>query len=444
MRILTLTLIATACVFAQSKPQALFRPLPAAQVNTMRAMADSPADAALKSSTLVKRSRLVNVDFAQIGDSAASAFAAAADRPVAARPRLLLNLFEDVNLTVAVQSVRHSTDGQTVTWIGSVEGAPRSEVMISKNDDATSASISVNGKFYQVRPIAGSSTVHVVQEVNRDSYPRDKEPLPARTPGPAADRPLGLAQDAGNVIDVMVVYTTAAKDAAGGKTAIELLIANAEADANIGYANSRLTHTVRVVHMEEVSYDESAGFDSALTALAGKTDGQMDQVHQLRDRYGADMVSLLINNTEFCGLAYLMRDLTQDFSGSAFSVVHYDCAVGNHSFAHEMGHNLGAGHDRANGCSALFSYSCGFQHAPEFRTIMAYQCAGQPCPRENYWSNPAIVFNGIPTGIAEGQPDATDNAATLRQTVPIAAQWRQTVPPPQTVPMSPERRTRSR
>jgi peptidyl-Asp metalloendopeptidase len=438
-RVWVIALAATA-ILAQPKPQPLFKPLPAAQASLMMAQPDSPAATALQNSPLLKRSRLVSVDFSLIGDAAASAFSAAADSAPASRPRLLLNLFEDVAVTVDIREVHYSADGRTVIWQGTAEGAPRSEVTISKSDDASSAAVSLNGKFYQVRPVAGSTSVHVVQEINRDAYPKEGKPLPARGGGPRPD--LAMGADSGDTIDVMVLYTPAAKIAAGGQTAIELLIENAAADANTGYANSHLTHTVRVVHKEEVAYDEASGFEDALTRLAGSADGVMDQIHQLRNQYGADMVSLFINNTQYCGLAYLLRDLTQDFSGSAFSVVHWDCAVGNHSFAHEMGHNLGADHDRANGCSGLFPYSCGYQHAPQFRTIMAYPCAGQPCPRENYWSSPEIFFLGIATGIVQGAAEAADNVTTLKQTVPIAARWRTSAVTPQTSALKAPKRGR--
>ena len=60
------------------------------------------------------------------------------------------------------------------------------------------------------------------------------------------------------------------------------------------------------------------------------------------------MVSMWINNTDYCGLAWLMTSTASDFSSRGFSVVHYGCATGYYSFAHEMGHNQGAHHDRAN------------------------------------------------------------------------------------------------
>jgi hypothetical protein len=51
---------------------------------------------------------------------------------------------------------------------------------------------------------------------------------------------------------------------------------------------------------------------------------------------------------------------------------------------------------------------------------MAYAdgCPGE-CPRVNYWSNPDLTYQGEPLGI----PGQADNARTLAQTLPIAADW---------------------
>jgi hypothetical protein len=421
---------------AQPTPQPLFRPIPPIETNALAERPDSQVSTVLRSSPMVKRSRLVNVDFTLIGDAAASAFALGRDQPAAPRRRLLLNLFDDVSLTVDVEAVKTSNDGRFLTWTGKIQGQPRSQVIISKTDDASFASVSTDSAFYQVKPVAGAAAAHVVQELNRDAFPKDGPPRPARDPGPRAD--IGRAADDDGIIDVLVLYSPAAKAAAGGQTAVDLLVQNAEEDANQGYRNSQLSHRVHVVHAQEVDYNESSGFDAALKALADPADGSIDAIHALRDQYGADMVSLLINNDEYCGLAYLMTDLSRDFSNSAFSVVNVNCAVGNHSFAHEMGHNLGADHDRNNNCHGLFPYSCGLQHAPEFRTIMAYPCATGNCPRVNFWSNPNVAYQGINTGILQGDPNAADNASTLRVTAAIAARWRQSV-----VPTSPtgQRRT---
>ncbi len=84
-----------------------------------------------------------------------------------------------------------------------------------------------------------------------------------------------------------------------------------------------------------------------LSRLRATNDGYMDELHSLRDSYGADLVSLIENEPAYCGYAYRMTSLSTSFASSAFSVVHHSCATGYYSFAHEIGHNQGAHHDPA-------------------------------------------------------------------------------------------------
>ena len=127
------------------------------------------------------------------------------------------------------------------------------------------------------------------------------------------------------------------------------LIALAVSESNTGYANSNVTQRLRLVHTAEVEYSE-AGFNwtTTLDRLTNTADGFMDEVHSLRDTYGADAVVLIVNDTAFCGQAWLMTTVSNGFKTFAFSLVSRICAAGNYSFAHELGHNMGSHHDRAN------------------------------------------------------------------------------------------------
>ena len=109
----------------------------------------------------------------------------------------------------------------------------------------------------------------------------------------------------------------------------------------------------------------------------------MDEVHQLRERYQADLVALVVDNGGgSCGIAYVMANGPRaSFASSAFSVTARDC-ITNNTLAHEMGHNMGNAHDRANGSSSVYPYSYGYRdEVGKFRTIMAYACPTVSCPR---------------------------------------------------------------
>jgi hypothetical protein len=70
---------------------------------------------------------------------------------------------------------------------------------------------------------------------------------------------------------------------------------------------------------------------------------------------------MIINQSDYCGLA----DAIMANASTAFAIVHYDCATGYYSFAHELGHLQGARHDPANdptNTPPCGPYGHGFQH----------------------------------------------------------------------------------
>ena len=62
----------------------------------------------------------------------------------------------------------------------------------------------------------------------------------------------------------------------------------------------------------------------------------MDEVHAVRDEYAADLVGLITAHKDSCGRAWL--DATEPYG---FSITGYNCEIGDYSFAHELGHNMG-------------------------------------------------------------------------------------------------------
>jgi hypothetical protein len=116
-------------------------------------------------------------------------------------------------------------------------------------------------------------------------------------------------------------------------------------------------------------------------------------------------------NLDYCGYAW-MHTLN---SGKTFSVTAKSCATGYYSFGHEIGHNIGANHNKEVASNYKFSYGLGHlieagSAATGYRTIMAYNEAGH-ATRVNYWSNPSVYYpkTGTPTGVA----GVSNNAALL-------------------------------
>ena len=234
-------------------------------------------------------------------------------------------------------------------------------------------------------------------------------------------------------IDVAVVYTPVARNAVGGGAAIEALIDLKIAETNQAFAASGAQPRVRLVERFEAAYDETGDSSLDLRRLADPSDGHMDQVHVVRDRIGADLVSLMVEDANVCGKAH--------FRG-AFSLTALGCA-----FTHELGHNLGLSHDRyaierpgyttqghpAYGYVNPQAFAAGAGRSRRWVTIMAYvaQCldAHIACSSVFRFSNPRESYNGDPLGVPHGAGGTgvarpADAAAVVNTTGPVVALWR--------------------
>jgi hypothetical protein len=244
--------------------------------------------------------------------------------------------------------------------------------------------------------------------------------------GGLVDAGMLAACDTGRPIDVLVVYTAAARTTAGGKSAIEGQITAAIAAANASYGNSRINARLNLLMQTETDY-VSSDFGTDLGRLAASNDGQLDWVHALRDTIGADMVAMVRVDGEYCGIAYLMYSNGPESQDIPFSVTALGC-LSNQTLAHELGHNMGCCHASGDGggCTGggLWSYSLGWrfngQSGSQFRTIMAYA----PGNRIDYFSNPRVNYDARPTGVTIGQANEADNATTINDTWPTISGFR--------------------
>ena len=155
----------------------------------------------------------------------------------------------------------------------------------------------------------------------------------------------------------MVLYTNGMADAHPGSQ-IETRIQHLIDLANDALSNSNINTQFNLVHSEEVVYpdDSPNGMNEALYDLTDNT-GVFDNVENLRTEHGADQVTLLRQYVdEGCGLAWLLK---YDNAGLAYAVVHDGSKTDGSgwycsdlAYVHEIGHNLGCAHDRANASSS--------------------------------------------------------------------------------------------
>ena len=352
--------------------------------------------------------------------------------------RIGVELFD--GMIVVVDFVRIDRRGPgNYTWHGRVDGYDKSEAVLTVVDGNIAGTISLVDSAARIAATYQLQTnrdgTQSLRQIDPSGFPTDHPPgsekLRAPVPEKAAPRSSRgdielkggaiAAADTGATIDVMVVYSKQTAAAAG--TAIGAQIQQAIDSANAAYANSGITTRLNLVHTAAVNYDESGDFNTDLNRLTSGSDGYMDEVATLRNTHGADLVSLFIENGQYCGIAWIGPSASY-----GFSVINRGCASGNLSFAHELGHNFGALHDPyVDPGTSPYAYGHGYAvPAAGWRTVMAYNnvcsAAGTSCTRIPYFSNPNLTY-GSPAQ-ALGTAATSDNARVHNQNAATVANFR--------------------
>jgi hypothetical protein len=415
----------------------------------------------------VMRSRYTTINFDVLPDPRA--------RTVLGRqPRTVpLQLFP--NLAIVAVFERFDPNRNGVTWVGSVEGVPFSTVTLVYGNGLMTGSVVMPGGIYNIRPAPaelrrlnplGNREVHVVSEIRQEGLLPEAPPIEVEiseaAAAAAADTPM---PDTADVIDVMVVYTAAAQTRAGGATGIANLINLGVSQTNTSYLNSGVQQRIRLVHHQLVDYVETDQFGTSLNALRSAS-GALSDVPAIRNAVGADLVMMLVHpaDPDACGIAFLMTNVSTAFAPNGVSVTDTDCVTG-FTFAHELGHNMGARHDwYMDSGTTPFSYAHGYVNpsvGQRWRTIMAYpnhcRALGFECQRLLRWANatqtlaPACgpgfncgllqywIFNGPPIGVPAGTSTSctvssatantcdADDSRALNNTAFTVANFRQAV-----------------
>ena len=388
----------------------------------------APAPASTDSEFLRSRVATVNLSMLTAAGPVSAGFVPA---PPAART-IDLNLFSDVNLVAQLDHVEMvSTLGYA--WVGTVAGVEGSQVVLAIADGRLSATINLPAHQYTVGRSA-EAQAYTIAEIDRTVVKPGAPPLTPR-PGSVPRVDAGAAaggNDAGDTFDLLLYFTTTARNAAGGTAAMSALITTAIAQANFTYLQSGITSRLRLVAALETNVTESGDISKDLSAFAANAD-----VKAARDRYGADLVTLTVSaDPQWSGVAYVMSRLDPAFASSAYSAV---TAKGMfYSLAHELAHNMGCDHEPGNTLGGsghgVFPYSQGYtDFTHRFFDVMSYGlgCSSGTdyCFGIYQFSSPLNTYKGYPVGT-----DTQDAARSIMETRTTVANFRQSVTQPPGAP----------
>ncbi|MDH5411778.1 MAG: M12 family metallo-peptidase, partial [Alphaproteobacteria bacterium] len=316
-----------------------------------------------------------------------------------------------------------------VTWRGGVVDDEGSRVILTVRNGFMAGRILRGLDEYRIIPGPGRS--HVIERVDSSVAPLEEHIEPpvdySYDIGPVYE-PGGYSPNYGNSpdnIQLLVVYSLDALAAAGGEKQIEVRIQSMVDQLNTAFIDSGMTARVALVQTVAANYSDSGNVLVDMDWLTTRHELINFEVHAQRLYYGADLVSMVVDNGGQCsGVAYVMHKPAYDFVSYAYSVTALNC--GGAGLAHEVGHNMGFEHNPEDSIRYQTSqptatpFSFGHYVDGSFRTIMSYAtpCLSG-CPMAYRFSNPNLDFLGFPTGIA----DQRDNARTGDLTAPIVADF---------------------
>lgn len=224
-------------------------------------------------------------------------------------------------------------------------------------------------------------------------------------------------------IDIMVVYTPAAENyAIANQGGIQNVISNFMASSQQVLDNGSLDINMTLVHSQMVNYIEHGVSGIDLNRLQNPIDGYMDEVHQWRLDFNADLVIIIANNSDVGGRGYIL-DTPNGRPEYGFNIINISSAMYGYTAIHEIGHNMGCAHNKEMHPGhhiGLFEYSAGWRWISSdngnYCSIMTYGLGDYQVP---YFSDPNLNYIDTPMG----DPVDGDNARTIRETKHIIAAY---------------------
>lgn len=323
-------------------------------------------------------------------------------------PGIRMNLFDDVSLDFTVSRLRARPQGGFVLSGELPEG--QGQVVLARRGDALAGEILfADGKRFRLSPLPGGSVQ--VSELDPSKAPTCAAEVEAAPTYP--DVPSWNPQDIHqgcpdaqslSIRHLLVAYTPQARAQFGSLDGILAVIDVAWACVNLAFSNSHISAELDLVRTLEVTDAEAVDFHVDLDRLRKPADGYYDEVLPAAVASGADYTTLVVSYSDaHAGLGELYGRY------SVVSVPYADRAL-----PHELGHNFGCRHDRAQeGLTTGGGFNFGYKFPASgkvYMDLMSYY-PGIPLLR---FSNPAVTFLGQATGLPATHPSAADNASAIR------------------------------
>lgn len=408
----------------------------------------------------------------------------------ASRGRLRLQLFADRDFTFDVHYKMTSAEGLRY-WRGQLPGQPdmQAHLAVSDREDATGApflhGLVQAGWQRYVLSSAGEGQV-LIEEVDRgmlgaqdrcgfaagadDTTDPAVLQLPSTAGGVSSEGEdalyalLGAQQAAGDLpvadIRIAMLYPPQTLAAAGSEEALKVKALLAQELVNKAFVDSHISARVTVVLQAEsaipVAEEEGEGAQSVLESAVGNEPDPVlqERIHRHLLTTNADVAALLLPACrDATGVTLVMprppSAIATPLSHRVLLVTlnaypQYGHAVvetllSENLLAHELGHLLGADHDRftqaVRRAASEGPYDDVRGYTPQdraFTTIMGYQAAAYGTVLVNQYSSPSLRYHGRPLGVAKDDPGngeyVADAASFLQLSTQVVARYKGAFP----------------
>ncbi len=332
---------------------------------------------------------------------------------VVLRDMVRLRLFEELQVEAVLSRVDQTES--SFTWVGRIRGSRVSgDVNLTFGNGRVLGRVNLHDKgLFKISQLGPGKCL--IEEMD----PVGVEPAPPLIPGEEfvkdEDEKPEIENATNGIIEVMVIWSLDAEsEATAAGYDIRLEIAQAVSLANTAYANSDVFQRLALVSSYRTDYFSSRDTDIDLYRLTGDDDPYMTEVHIQRYANKADCVALVTGNFNdgWAGAGWILtKNNGSSFKYYAFSVMSRN-SLFYQTLAHELGHNMGAGHEVDNTTSPgpqYYTFSSGYHYYYEWNTVMSYSHGGS-YDIDNF-SNPAVYHDGHQTGMSG--LNGNDNAYTL-------------------------------